>query len=442
MGRFIQAVVRPDAHIVGRDLGRDECDAVRSDHVVPAPAVPGALAVALPEGDAEGLERADAERLVGDEKSCSVPPPFDRVDRPLDAFRREAAAVVGHADGAVRLERIEYVGSAACAFALLGVDEQFDPAVEGPLTLEAEFDALERAGNVAEIVGEEIGHTERARLRRGKTNIDVAERCCLVRLQICLRDGKFAVVIPLRGDDKRDVAHARGNAFEREHSVLPGLRRQHHAVHRDGCTRDCTVQNILDGAREGGRLQPFERGERDVLHDHAAVRRTQFLPRAGENAIEIAVFFRRNGVGTFGIEVGKDVVARRIRARRFDHFVRLRRDRDTLDGRSVGILDGPRKIGGRFHLFIARDEPTVFVEQDILIGHLRIDGSPLVSPTIPVPGSIRGTRCRVLRAYLVHLPESDADGVVLFDHDLRIRDHDFHGVARIRRLVAVVEGAV
>lgn len=170
-------------------------------------------------------------------RSLAVYPPVDRVDRPLDAFRREAAAVVGHADGAVRLERIHRIRGAACISALLGVDEQFDPAVERALALKPEHNAAERTRDIAEVVRKQTGHAERARLRRRQVKTDIAKRRCAVRDEIFRRNDGGRIGIALCRDNNLHVVVENGNPFKREGTVRPGLCGEFHAADTDGRSR-------------------------------------------------------------------------------------------------------------------------------------------------------------------------------------------------------------
>ena len=183
-------------------------------------------------------------------------------------------------------------------------------------------------------------------------------------------------------------------------------------------------------------------GENDVLGDDPAVHGAQFIARNGGDPGKIPVLFCRDRIGELGIEIFEKIISARIRRCRLYNVARLRSDRYPLNRRAVCIPDVSADIRRRFLLLVSRHQTAVLVKQNILIGNLRIDRRPVIRPAVPVPGSRLASRCRILDADLVHLTERNADGVVFFDHDLRIRDHDFNGIPRIICLIAIVQRAV
>ena len=130
-----------------------------------------------------------------------------------------------------------------------------------------------------------------------------------------------------------------------------------------------------------------------------------------------------------------------LRVRRVSAFLFIDAD-GNLRARNGLLRDAvehvTRHIGIGFFLRIAGKQLVVLIEQDIIVGSLRLAENAVERPAVPIPIGAR----RAAQPVFIHLTERNADGVFLFNPYLSVGNHDLHAVPFIGCLHAVVEGAV
>ena len=400
----------------------------------------------LTELDSEYFERSDFENGIRNEERADESARIVAVDRPHKPFGREGLiSETSTRDRAVIVE-IEHPRGAiriSVRPRFLRIDIDFEMTREKVFAVKIHLNSSERSGKLRFCRSEECALCgERTHVCPRQVEVDVTEYSLPFRKPV-FGNNRFAVAVTRFTDDDRDRAVICGNVRKFKRAVRCRRRIDWRILYGDRRTADGSLDDVFDRSFERRIGKRCRRGERKIFAYASAVRLAEFLAAIYSLRRKITVLFHDDGIRPFRIDVFDIEVTDRIRrcslirsaqryARAFDEVAVFVFDRAFYGCRRHGNFIADRQMIGIFRIV------GMIGHENVIFDRLRFHEHAVVGPAVPSPILIDFRA----KARLVYLRERNADRRIPFDHELRIGDHDFYGIAYVVCLRAVVARAV